>query len=32
VVAGGGLFWLAILLALTLNDYLTRGELTGIGK
>lgn len=25
VVIGGGLFWLAILLALTLSDFLTRG-------
>jgi len=25
LVVSGGLFWLAILLALTLSDYLTRG-------
>jgi len=25
VVVGGGLFWLGILLTLTLGDYLTRG-------
>src|SRR5215813_12796249 len=29
VVAGGGLFWLGILLTLILNDYLTRGWLAG---
>ncbi len=27
VVLGAGLFWLAILLGYTLNDYLTRGIL-----
>jgi len=32
VVTGGGLFWLGILLALTLSDYLTRGWLAGVGK
>ena|SRR5437868_2204463 len=30
VVAGGGLFWLGILLALTVSDYLTRGWLAGM--
>jgi len=25
IVTGGGLFWLGILLALTISDYLTRG-------
>jgi cytochrome c oxidase subunit IV len=30
IVAAGGLFWLGILLALTLSDYLTRGWLAGI--
>src|SRR5262249_35290957 len=29
VVAGGGLFWLGILLTLTVSDYLTRGWLAG---
>lgn len=29
VVVGGGLFWLGIMLTLTLNDYLTRGWMTG---
>jgi cytochrome c oxidase subunit 4 len=28
VVAGGALFWLAILLGLTLMDYMTRGWLS----
>jgi cytochrome c oxidase subunit 4 len=28
LVAGAGLFWLAIMLMLTLSDYLTRGWLT----
>lgn len=32
VVTGGGLFWLGILLALTVSDYLTRGWLAGVGK
>lgn len=32
VVTGGGLFWLGILLTLTLSDYLTRGWLAGVGK
>jgi len=32
VVTGGGLFWLGIMLALTLSDYLTRGWLAGVGK
>jgi cytochrome c oxidase subunit 4 len=32
VVTGGGLFWLGILLTLTLGDYLTRGWLAGVGK
>lgn len=27
LVAGGGLFWLSILFALTLSDYLSRGWL-----
>ncbi len=27
VVIGGGLFWLAILIALTLSDFLSRGWL-----
>ena len=27
VVAGGGFFWLAILIALTMSDVLTRGWL-----
>ncbi len=31
VVTGGGLFWLGILLALTLSDYLTRGWLASVG-
>jgi cytochrome c oxidase subunit 4 len=30
IVAAGGLFWLGILLALTLSDYLTRGWLASI--
>ncbi|HEV8713056.1 MAG TPA: cytochrome C oxidase subunit IV family protein [Candidatus Binatia bacterium] len=30
IVAGGGLFWLGILLALTVSDYLTRGWLAGV--
>ena len=32
VVAVGGVFWLGILLTLTLSDYLTRGWLTSLGK
>lgn len=32
VVTGGGLFWLGILLALTLSDYLTRGWMAGVGQ
>ena len=32
VVTVGGVFWLGILLTLTLNDYLTRGWLAGVGK
>lgn len=32
VVAGGGLFWLAIMIGLTLSDYLTRGWLTVPGS
>jgi cytochrome c oxidase subunit IV len=28
IVIAGGLFWLAILLALTLSDFLSRGWLT----
>ena len=27
-VVAGGLFWLVILLALTMSDYLTRGRMT----
>ena len=30
IVAGGGLFWLGILLALTISDYLTRGWLASV--
>jgi cytochrome c oxidase subunit 4 len=30
VVVGGGLFWLGILIALTISDYLTRGWLAGV--
>ena len=29
VVLVGGVFWLGILLALTMSDYLTRGWMTG---
>jgi cytochrome c oxidase subunit 4 len=29
VVVGGGLFWLGIMLTLTLDDYLTRGWMVG---
>jgi cytochrome c oxidase subunit IV len=32
VVAGGGLFWLGILIILTMSDYLTRGWLALPGK
>ena len=31
VVAGGGLFWVGILIGLTMNDYLTRGWLSVAG-
>ena len=30
IVIAGGLFWLAILLALTLSDFLTRGWLAAL--
>lgn len=30
IVTGGGLFWLGILLALTVSDYLTRGWLASV--
>jgi cytochrome c oxidase subunit 4 len=30
IVVGGGLFWLGILLTLTVSDYLTRGWLAGV--
>ena len=32
VVVDASFFWLAIMLALTLNDYLTRGSLDIPGK
>lgn len=32
VVVAGGLFWLAILLALTLSDFFTRGWLVVLGS
>ncbi len=32
VAAGAGLLWLAILLALTMNDYLTRHETSWLMK
>ena len=32
LAAIGGLFWLSLLFALSLNDYLTRGELGITGK
>jgi cytochrome c oxidase subunit 4 len=32
VVVGGGLFWLLILIGLTMQDYLTRGWLPYPGK
>ena len=31
VVVGGGCFWLVLLIALTMSDYLTRGWQTVIG-
>lgn len=31
IVAGVGLFWFAIMLALTMNDYLTRHEIPARG-
>ena len=30
IVVGGGLFWLGILITLTVSDYLTRGWLAGV--
>src|SRR6266508_2652431 len=32
IVVAGGLFWLAILIALTLSDFLTRGWLPTLQK
>jgi len=32
IVTGGGLFWLAIMIGLTLSDYLTRGWLSVPGS
>ncbi len=32
IVIGGGLFWLAILIVLTLSDFLSRGWLPVLGR
>lgn len=32
ITVAGGLFWLAILIALTLSDFMTRGWLPNLGK